>query len=153
MILSCGPSSRAPSPTTLEKTVWRANRTCTLEAKNIRDLLGFRNYYSWTLLPESAIGPTITSVYFFIDSMTALVLVDFNCVSDQRLYNIYTMFLLERLFSSCRKNHFEDDLFSQVPLSGSQTGLTGLHENEATPRKASPKLARSFQFQDGRDSR
>ena len=104
-------------------------------------------------MPESAIGPTITSVYFFIDSMTALVLVDFNCVSDQRLYNIYKMFLLERLFSSCRKNHFEDDLFSQVPLSGSQTGLTGLNENEATPRKASPKLARSFQFQDGRDSR
>ena len=62
MILSCGPSSRAPSPTTLEKTVWRANRTCTLEAKNIRDFLGFRNYYSLTLLPESAIGPTITSV-------------------------------------------------------------------------------------------
>ena len=115
--------------------------------------LGFRNYYSWTLFPESAIGLTITSVYFFIDSMTALVLVDFNCVSDQRLYNIYRMFLLERLFSICRKNHFEDDLFSQVPLSGSQTGLTGLHESEATPRKASPKLARSFQFQDGRDSR
>ena len=43
--------------------------------------------------------------------------------------------------------------YPQVPLSGSQTGLTGLHENEATPRKASPELARSFQFQDGRDSR
>lgn len=78
-------------------------------------LLGFKNYYSWTLFPESAIGPTITSVYFFIDSMTALVLVDFNCVSDQRLYNIYKMFLLERLFSICRRNHFEDDLFSPSP--------------------------------------
>ena len=43
--------------------------------------------------------------------------------------------------------------YPQVPLSGFQTGLTGLHENEATPRKASPELARSFQFQDGRDSR
>ena len=115
-------------------------------------LLGFRNYYSCTLFPESAIVPTITSVYFFID-LTALVLVDFTSVSDQRFYNIYKMFLLERLFPICRRNHFEDDLFSQVPLSGSQTGLTGLHENEAAPRKASPKLARSFRFQDGRDSR
>ena len=44
MILFCGPSSRAPSPNTLEKTVWRAKRTATWEAKNIRDLLGFRNY-------------------------------------------------------------------------------------------------------------
>ena len=92
MILSCGPSSRVPSPNTLEKTVWRAKRKSTWEAKNIRDLLGFRNYYSWALLPESAIGPTITSVYFFIDSMTALVVVDFNCASDQRLCNIYNMF-------------------------------------------------------------
>ena len=86
------PSSRVPSPNTLEKTVWRAKRKSTWEAKNIRDLLGFRNYYSWALLPESAIGPTITSVYFFIDSMTALVVVDFNCASDQRLCNIYNMF-------------------------------------------------------------
>ena len=44
MILFCGSSSRAPSPNTLEKTVWRAKRTATWEAKNIRDLLGFRNY-------------------------------------------------------------------------------------------------------------
>ena len=51
--------------------------------------------YSWALLPERAIGTTITSVYFFIDSLTALVLVDFNCVSDQRLYNIHKMFLLQ----------------------------------------------------------
>ena len=52
--------------------------------------------YSWALLPERAIGTTImTSVYFFIDSMTALVLVVFNCVSDQRLYNIHKMFLLQ----------------------------------------------------------
>ena len=68
-------------------------------------LLGFRNYYSCTLFPESAIVPTITSVYFFID-LTALVLVDFTSVSDQRLCNIYKMFLLERLFSICRRNHF-----------------------------------------------
>ena len=51
--------------------------------------------YSWALLPERAIGTTITSVYLFIDSLTALVLVDFNCVSDQRLYNIHKMFLLQ----------------------------------------------------------
>ena len=130
----------------LGRIVCRTKRTSTWEAKKIRDLLGFRNYYSWTLLPESAIGPTITSVYFFIDSMTALVVVDFNCVSDQRLCNIYKMF-------PSAKTTLKMICFPQVPLSGPQTGLTGLHENEATPRKASPELARSFPFQDGRDSR
>ena len=41
-ILSCGPSSRAPFPNTLEKTVRRAKRTSSWEVKNIRDLLGFK---------------------------------------------------------------------------------------------------------------
>ena len=76
--LSCGPSS----PNKVGRIAWRAKSTCTWEAKNTRDILGFRNYYSWALLPESAISTTVTSVYFFIYSMTARVLVDFNCVSD-----------------------------------------------------------------------
>ena len=79
--------------------------------------------------------------------MTALVLVDFNCVSDQRLCNTYKM------FPSAAKTTLKTICFPQVPLSGSQTGLTGLHENEATPIKASPELARSVLFQHGRDSR